>query len=328
VLKLGENVAYLTTGDFLGIPPIELMTTDLGYGGMQYELANINTEFGYFWVDQKRGQIHRLSNSLDTISNKGLSMWMKENISNNVELGYDPYFQRIIFAHKDNDKTECNKAWTLAFYPYYDAFISFYSYSPDRLFASHNTYYTTKNNKIYKHLRGGSYLNFYGEDAPFIIEEVQNDFSTDNLGSVFYFTEFYNDDNGQLNQITDAYDNLIVYNNKQSTGKLDLVRIDQVTNPYGNINLSPNQKSVIITDENSKISGLYDLSTSTQVTTKYCNGDEYSDVAFINTDTTKSQYEYAPFKDKHVRVRLFYYPNNNVKLIHYLTQINENKSIR
>jgi hypothetical protein len=78
-INTSGTTAYITTGEFLGIPPQELMTTDLGFGGMQYELANINTEFGYFWVDQKRGQIYRLSDSLDTISNKGLSAWFREN---------------------------------------------------------------------------------------------------------------------------------------------------------------------------------------------------------------------------------------------------------
>ena len=328
-IATNENVAFLTTGDFLGIPPIELMTTDLGYGGMQYELANINTEFGYFWVDQKRGQIFRLSDSLDTISNKGLTMWFKEKLFTDTELAYDPYFQRLIISHKNSDRVACDNQWTLSFFPYYDAFISYYSYFPELMFSTHNNFFTVRNNTIWNHLKGGSYLSFYGERHPFVIEEVKNDFSTDNLNSIFYYTEFFEDTTNGLNEITDTYDALVVYNNKQSSGRLELVEIDQQSNPYGNYNLQANQKSVIITDKNSKISNIYDLSTSTNVTNDTCTFTEYSDVDFINTDPSKSQYEYSLFKDKYVKARLYYEPtNDNTKLIHYLTSLNETQSIR
>ena len=331
-ISTDQNIAYLTTGDFLSIPPVEMMTTDLGYGGMQYELANINTEFGYFWVDQKRGQIFKLADSVESITNKGLSMWFKENLTNNTELAYDPYFQRIIISHKENSNVECNKQFTLSFFPFYDAFISFYGYMPDLMFSTHNNFYTIKSNSIWKHLKKSSYLSFYGKLQPFIIEEVKNDFSTDNLNAIYFYTEFFEDINNNLNILHNkSYDQLVVYNNNQSTGVLDLKLINQSTNPYDNIYMSPNEKSIIITDENSKVSNLYDLSTSNIISQKPClsGAETYTDLEFINTDAFKSQYDYANFRNKYIKARLIYNPQTtNTKLIHYLTQINESQSIR
>lgn len=321
-----QNVAFLSTGDFLGIPPIELLTTDLGYGGMQYELGCINTEFGYFWVDQKRGQIFKLSDSLDVISNKGLSMWFKENLNNNTELAYDPYFQRILFSHK-NGNSECNTRWTLAFFPFYDAFISYYTYYPDLMFSTHLNLYSISSNKIWKHRHKDKYLSFYDKLYPFVIEEVKNDFSTDNLNNIFYYAEFFEG----KKEVDDSFTSLIVYNNKQSTGKLNLQLVDQINNPYGNYNLPLDTKSVIVTDKNAKISNIYDLSTDTDVIRKAClnDNDIYSDLEFINTDPTKNQYEYSLFKDKYIKARLFYEPQKEERqLIYYLTQLNETQSIR
>jgi methionine synthase I (cobalamin-dependent) len=36
------------------------------------------------------------------------------------------------------------------------------------------------------------FLEFYNQSQPFVIEEVKNDFSTDNLDFITYYAEFFN----------------------------------------------------------------------------------------------------------------------------------------
>lgn len=49
-----QVTAYLTTGDFLSIPPQEIMETDTGFAGLQSKQSMTDTPYGHFWVDQKR----------------------------------------------------------------------------------------------------------------------------------------------------------------------------------------------------------------------------------------------------------------------------------
>ena len=44
-ISTDQNTAYLTTGDFLSIPPQELVQTDIGMGGCQSKQSQCNTPF-------------------------------------------------------------------------------------------------------------------------------------------------------------------------------------------------------------------------------------------------------------------------------------------
>jgi hypothetical protein len=230
-----------------------------------------------------------------------------------------------MFSHKNSSTSNCDEAFTLSFFPHYDAFISYHSYIPNQMFSTHNTFYTINGNEIYEHRKEDEFLEFYNQSHPFVIEEVKNDFSTDNLDFITYYAEFFN----QTTKVKEAYNKVVVYNDNQSTGLLDLILIDHHTNPYGNIQLQPNQRSVVITDHNSKISNLYDLSTANTIVRRRCTEQPYSDVVFTNTDSSKSAYTNSLFKDKFIKVRLYYYPTTNrIKGIHYITQPIEQPSIR
>lgn len=400
-ISTDQNTAYLNTGDFLSIPPYELMQSDLGYGGLQNKLAVSNSEGGYTWFDVKRGKILNLRNEIEEISRSGLSQWFKENSSlklnefvkeatgknyafldslshNNgigVSITYDPRFERVIISKKDykvkeekfggiypqnpeegvlylnsdnefvsidggnirtptleNKSFFINSSWTISYSFKHKAFISFHSYLPDIMFSDELFYYTTLDNKIYKHLHKDSYSKFNGIQYPFIIEFVTNDYSTDSISSIQYYSTFENSGIKSL----DNYSNLIVYNSNQSTGKLELVNINQQTNPYQNITLSQNQKSIITTDNNSKISNLWDYSIDNKVVTDNqedlvsefeLNG--YIDTIPVNIDFNKSSYEAGELKDKYVIIRLFYYPDLDTKRVsHRLSNTTELKSIR
>jgi len=121
-----QNTAYLTTGDFLSIPPQELMQTDVGMGGLQNKQSQCDTPFGHFWADQKRGEIFGFDNKLEVLSNKGLNQWFKEYLPSEatsnffavtnekfpinstldrkgvgIILYYDPRFKRLMITKKD-----------------------------------------------------------------------------------------------------------------------------------------------------------------------------------------------------------------------------------
>ena len=92
--------------------------TDLGYAGSQTS-AYVNTEFGAFWIDNKRGQIFMYGENITNIIQEENAWWFKENlpfqilkyfpdvdINNNYKyfgnvITYDQRLKRILFTKKD-----------------------------------------------------------------------------------------------------------------------------------------------------------------------------------------------------------------------------------
>ena len=51
------DTAYLSTGDFLGIPAKEFVTKNIGFAGNQGRFNDVSSEYGYTFVDQEDGVI-------------------------------------------------------------------------------------------------------------------------------------------------------------------------------------------------------------------------------------------------------------------------------
>lgn len=125
-ISTDQNTAYLTTGDFLSIPPQEMIQSDIGMAGCQSKQAQADTPFGRVWVDQNRGEIFKWDSKLDVLSNKGLLQWFKEYLPSELKsdyyniygsefdlsstllqdgvgiiVYYDPRFKRLLFSKKD-----------------------------------------------------------------------------------------------------------------------------------------------------------------------------------------------------------------------------------
>jgi len=98
--------------------PSQYIKTDLGYGGSQTS-AYVSTEFGSFWVDNKRGQIFNYGQSIDNIIPEENAWWFKENLPFQIlkyfpdvnidnpykyfgmAITYDQRLKRILFTKKD-----------------------------------------------------------------------------------------------------------------------------------------------------------------------------------------------------------------------------------
>jgi hypothetical protein len=125
-ISTDQNTAYLTTGDFLSVPPQELLQTDVGTAGLQNKQSMCNTPFGHCWADQKRGELFKWSGQIESLSSKGLTQWFKERLSSDLQneyyrvlgrdyplksslavngigciLYYDPRFKRLMVTKRD-----------------------------------------------------------------------------------------------------------------------------------------------------------------------------------------------------------------------------------
>ena len=283
-IALQTNVATATVGAntlFNQSAPTQFVQTDLGFGGSQTP-AVISTEFGHFWVDNKRGQILSLQQGIANIVKPEEEWWFKENlpfhiladfpdfdITNNFKyigmtITYDARFKRVFFTKRDVElKPEfkglvtydgfffdykgikftvedfnyfCNKSWTISYSPLLKNFISFHTFTPNyyipnqAYFSSGVNYSFDKDPNEYglwhHNLTNKSYQVYYGKLEPFIFEfTIGTKFTNKMLDSVRYTAEFYRfQDNLSSGIVPDlTYNKAVIYNQKQSSGLLELV---------------------------------------------------------------------------------------------------------
>lgn len=333
-INTSQTTIFISSSNFLGIPEQEMYQTDLGYGGLYNKLHTTGSKHGYVWVDSQRGEIFNYTNKIDTISRKGLMFYFKDVLPNrSLRLTYDPFYERLLITGKF--KEEC-KNFTLSYNYKYQSWISWHSYVPNFYFNDNNNFYSEYNDRIYKHGIENNYAVFNNFKYPFVFEHTQNNqIKTNNLSSIFYVADSkeFTDDKFITSERT--FNKIWVYNDTESTGEQELSYINQFNNPYQNI-FHPNNPTVIKTDENYKISGIYDFSTSNnlyqtcQYPVDYFDNDlGYSDKVSINTEISNNQYMHKNLNSKYYTVRLIYIPNEkDIKQFMHFKYNNTNVSKR
>jgi len=405
-LSTSAETVYLTTGDFLSIPPNEMIQTDIGYAGCQNKQHQCDTPFGHCWIDQRRGQVFQYSGQLKPLSDVGnMTQWFKEYLPSETEytyyqvyetsyphtstinpkghgiiMYYDPRFKRLIISKKDylplnlsirepdstgdlyfdpitdtwqsynsgivevsygNTTNFERKSWTLSFGFEYDSWISWHSYIPVYAFADEMHYYTSTflelaNNNIWRHKHNESFQKYYNIKYDMIIEWMIFDVETDTFYGVNYtgYSLQWDSTNKQWKPVDATFNKGIFYNFDQSSGLVNLTLQNQHTNPYQNVTLPVTTKYVIKTDQNYKISGIYDIATGSPVMSndwaklKLYNG--YIDLVpnTDNLDATKASYYTGNLWDKFIINRLYYKPTQDYKKVIILSSTKEYKSIR
>lgn len=413
------NNIYISTGDFLGIPPQEINQTEMGYAGMQTKLDCVNTPFGHIWADQKRGQIFNFNEKIEELTNpaSGMSSWFKQELPSklnaefyrvhntpypftsvyNGQLGiglnlvYDPRYKRLLitktdygfryigyFGFKTKEQFDSeyqgiyfdfqenkfkfrqgsnvvssylygvypiiNESWNLSYSFETNSWTSFHSYIPRASFFDTTHYYTFQNslpesydsivlNNIWRHRHISNYQKFYNWKYEFVIEWQVYKPTTEQLSTIHYTgtTWVWDEVNIQWIPLNRTFDYGLFYTLDQSTGKIPLTLIDQNQNPYQNIEFVNFSKYVIRTDDNYKISGLYDMSIATpSIIKNKSNSTTFdSDIDTFNMDFNKSIYNSQLLKGKFVNCRLFFFNSDvDAKKVINIIQTNKLQSIR
>jgi hypothetical protein len=316
-ISLETNIATSAVGSntiFNSSIPAQYIKTDLGYGGSQTN-ACITTEFGTYWVDNKRGQIISLGDGISNIIQPQEEWWFKQNlpfqilndfpdfdITNNFKyvgmaITYDARYKRIIFTKRDvelkpeykghvtydgnlfylgdntftveNDKYFCNKSWTISYNPLLKSFVSFHSFVPN-YYIPNQAYFSSGINYSFNsfseeyglwghNLTNQSYQVYYGKINPYILEySVPTKYQNKQLESIRYVTEFYRfQDNISSGLIPEkTFNKAIVYNQKQSSGLLELILKEknnrQQSYQYSSGKQNQNSRSILVEKVNNE----------------------------------------------------------------------------
>ena len=403
-INTDQSTIFLTTGNFLGVPPQELIESEVGYAGCQSKLNAINTIAGLVWWDQIRGQIFLFDNKIKELSLEEMSQWFMENspstltnqlendygivIKDNVFKGvgtiatYDPRFKRYILHKKDyrllledlptdpidvspqgygifpdgrvyqkdifnklipvpftNKDVYEDKSFTLSYSFEYGGWTSWHSYKPRFMFNDELNFYASMQGDIHRHLHNGNFQTYFDKKFPFIVDYISNEYITNDLNAIHYvgYSLFYDEAHKQWVDYSDKYtfDGIMIYNSNYNTGYIKLNLVDQNSDFYSNIAYIPDERNVIRTDDNYKISKLYNYATGLPTVTSDWEvlKDEidiygYIDKLPFNIDFNTNQYELANIKGKWVAVRLFFNPEEDVKKIIHLIHNSDTPSIR
>ena len=315
---------YLGTGDFLSIPPTQMINVDYGFGGGSGRMDHVKTEYGWCTVDQQTGQVFLFSEGYNELTGIDVQQWFKTNLpissTGEIHCGYDPRFKRLLIWKKDYEKitdttsTDVSnkdnyrdKSILISYSLQYQSWISLHSWKPRLFWSDYNGLYSTNGKKIYRH-DSTQYGDFYGTTHKWGIELPVFDYGNKDLEVVEYYAHSFI---GNRNVDYPTFNEVIVYTNAQSTGIQTLA-------PKGIYPSDWTTKTVTRHNNFYRISDLRSLSTSDNVFSEEwvdVKNDYYIDKIPVNINYNLNQYDQIPITDTYFYVRLMYDNKVNVKLV-------------
>jgi hypothetical protein len=275
-----ESFVTGNSGVFSG-PAMQIYTLNEGYAGTQSQWCNINTPYGYIFIDNNQRKIFLLSDGLKEISFEGMSSWFFQNLNiNNLAdnpanpnsngfLGvYDNLHKRIIITKKDGIRS-----FTISYSFITNGWSSFHDYLPNYYVQKSDNFYSVINDdsnesgKLWEHNKG-DFGMFYNRipsvsEIEFTINEANNvEKVFDNLE---VYCDIYDENLGRY-VYRNFFNTIQIYNNYQNTDQVNLI----LSNPQGindNVKLKKNHYQLSIPrdqviDADSHIFDFANLTTS------------------------------------------------------------------
>lgn len=298
-LQLSETSVQIGTGDFLSIPAQEIRPAKTGYGGQQHKLNSINCEQGLFWVDKLKGEIYRMAGQFNVISSP-MERWFDMNLQGNLIMTYDKMHNRMILTNKEK--------WTLSYCLEYNGWKSFHSYIPEHYIHNGQTFLAEYDKKLWKFGTDEKvYTTYFNLKFPAIVEFIVKDFRTFNSQSVLWHSNTYLIEDYPKDVINLTFDEMVCYNDTQTTGVQKLEFDIQESVFYDDFTTHVKQ-----TDRNYKASPLKDLSISNNIWTTDITPVKQGTQGYMDklpVATNVQQVEQGEFRSKWIGVRLYF--NNN-----------------
>lgn len=244
VLKTQDQNIQLDMPDIFSMSYKELVTSELGYCGLQDSDANILGEFGYIFYDNDSYRIYKFDNgSVDVIDND-IVQFLKKYKPYRIRFAHDQYSNRILLNIEFNNNGDI-EVKTLSYHYKINNFISFHDYIFTEAVNTKNTLYLIRkglsdvyninydeevNNYIYNKFENGN-----GELRPSQLDIIIND----NYNIIKYLEciiyKLYkirsnaelSYENSPVEKLRTPYsgEKIRIYNNEVDTGWLD-IKID------------------------------------------------------------------------------------------------------
>lgn len=231
------NKVLLNQGDIFSNRLTKLSNENTGYTGSVDPLSFINTRFGTFFIDRYRKKIFRWTGKLDDVTDN-IGSWLNnyledDSISyvNSIISVFDNFTENIYFADRTASRKE--DRWGLIYKPKLEGVVSFFTWTPDWMFAMPNNFASSDPSGIWTHNDKYSYQQYYGEQHPFEVGLfINNQFINGEIQNIELLSEWikYSDYGEPIYVRTVFFDQIFAYNNIGSTGTMD-VQLRDKKNP-------------------------------------------------------------------------------------------------
>lgn len=249
----------------------------------------------------------------ETTPSEANTLWF-----NGVRWYYRPTttsFYEVDFTNKEFFE---DRSFTISYSFLSDSWVSFHSYLPYYLLNDHSTFFS---NGPFKHNREYSYQQYYGDKKDFVIDFITTlspqEIKTYSYSSIRAKMYKYDVFSKQFQDDTTTFDRGIIYNSRQTSGLVTFSKDVLFDIGITDVSIAP-LKGV---DSTYRVSKFRDNTVSNNLPIWTSNWDAISNTYFIdkipnvnNIDSSVSLFDQKRFKDYYLGTRLFFKPQEDIKL--------------
>ena len=123
-----NSIIHLQENNVFDIPPVEIFTSELGYGGLKYQKCQLLSQFGYIWYDTDRRKLFRWDAGKLIDINSGIDEIIKKYQFEYCYINIDNNSNRIFFCFVKDSNTQII---TIAYNTLHNKWLSIYDFKYD-----------------------------------------------------------------------------------------------------------------------------------------------------------------------------------------------------
>lgn len=229
----------------------------------------------------------------------------------------------------------CNYSFTISYSFRTQAWVAFHSYFPVGYITDANSFYSVKEDGIWKHNIKNKFNTFYGKIEPYILEHPYSFSPLDQIiqNVTDYTKALKHTDWEEYVESDEYFDEAILYSSQQCSGILKLVKKPSFSNYNKYPVYNSDSKSVIYTktDDNYRINTFWDLvvNSSQPIWKKSCSSlSIQKELNQSNMSYSKRAYKKAPIRSRDLRVRMTLNSKNDIHLLSHLSVVESSNSYK
>lgn len=157
-LQTKDKSLQLLQPDAFDTNYVELFTSDLGFGGLQDDLAFIVDQFGYIFYNNDFTRFYKFDNGQLSLIDQDIYLYLQDNKPTNVRFGNDKFNKRLLISLKLSNNT----TKTLSYNYELGNFVSFHDYNFIQGYNTKSKLYLVSGNNLYNDIYNFTDTKSYG----------------------------------------------------------------------------------------------------------------------------------------------------------------------